>query len=224
MNTANLTAEVRTLTGRKTKKLRRGGVLPANVYGKKTESISVQLPLDVFLKTYNQVGETGLIELSVNGDKKHVLISNVQLDPVSDTPIHVDFREVNLKEKVTAAVQIELMGESPAEKSGVGTPVQQLNEVEVEALPADLPESFTVDISVLSEVDQAIYVKDLVYDKNKMELLADDLEAIIVKIEPPQEEEVVDTAPVETETITAKDTETPTEGEAGASEESKSSE
>jgi len=110
--------------------------------------------------------------------------------------------EVDLKQKVTAAVPVVLVGESPAEKQALGTIVLQLNEIEVEALPADLLENFEVNIENLTDVDQAIYVKDLIYDKEKIEV-KEDLESIIVKVEPPQKEEVV-------EVVAA----TPAEGEA----------
>jgi len=104
--------------------------------------------------------------------------------------LHVDFLQVDLKVKVTAKVPVEVSGESPAEKQALGTVVQYLNEVEVEALPADLLEKFEVDTSELAEVDQAIYVKDLKYDKSKIEVKTDG-EEIIVKVEPPQKEEEV---------------------------------
>lgn len=189
-----LEGQVRTLSGRKVKKLREEAQLPANVYGKKIKSLAVQVKLSDFKKVFSEVGETGLITLKLQGDKEKedraVLVSNVQYNPVSDTPIHVDFRQVDLKEKVSASVAVEMTGEAPAEKSGVGTAVQYIDEVEVEALPADLPEKFVVDISNLSEVDQTIKVGDLSYDKSKVEVKADP-EGLIAKVEPPQKEEEV---------------------------------
>ncbi len=191
-----LKAEERNVAGRKTKALRNKGILPGNVYGKSVKSLSVQVSASDFLKVFKEAGETGLVDLDLGKDKKPVLIHNIQKNPMTDELIHVDFFQVNLKEKVTAQVPVELTGEAPAEKMGVGTAVQYVNEVEVEALPTDLVESFEVDISGLSEVDQAIYVKDLKYDKNKIEI-KDDLEQIVVKVEPPQKEEEVAPAPAE---------------------------
>lgn len=205
-----LKAEPRTLSGRKVKKLRKEGVLPANVFGKKVKSESIQVSLKDFDKTYKEVGETGLLSLVVESgkkkDEKAVLVSNVQIDPVLGSPLHVDFRQVDLKEKVTANVPVELTGEAPAEKSGVGTAVLYINEIEVEALPGDLPERFIVDVSKLAEVDQAILVKDLAVDRAKVALNID-AESIVVKVEPPQKEEVV-------EPVTPVEGEAPTEGEA----------
>lgn len=197
-----LNAESRVLKGRKIKRLRKEGILPANIYGKKIKSKAISIKLDDFKKIFKEVGETGLINLEIKGDDKKedraVLISNVQMDPVSDIPVHIDFHQVDLKEKVTADVPVELVGKSPAEKLSLGTVVLYINNIEVEALPGDLPEKFTIDISKLVEVDQAVYVKDLGIDKTKVEVKVD-LEEIVAKVEPPQKEEVVE--PVVTEVV-----------------------
>lgn len=189
MNKLILKAEKRHITGRKVKKLRKDGILPANIYGKKVESLAVQVGMGDFQKVFKDAGETGLVELVVNGNKKPVLIHNVQFDPVTSNPIHADFLQVDLKEKVTAQVPVELVGASPAEKQGLGTVVQYIDEIEVEALPADLPDKFEVDASRLTEVDMAVLVKDLPLDKTKVEI-KEDLEQILVKVEPPRKEEV----------------------------------
>ena len=194
-----LKAQKRKIFGRRVKSLRNQGLLPANIYGKKIKSEAVQVVNADFLKAYEEAGETVLIELRLNGDsnqavKKMVLIHNVQVDPVSDSPVHADFLQVNLKEKVTASVPIEVVGESPAEKVGKGTAVQQIDEVEVEALPTDLPEKFVVDISGLTEVDQAILIKDLNVDTKKVDVKLD-REQIVVKVEELRKEEEVAAAP-----------------------------
>lgn len=214
-----LKAEKRTLEGRKVKNLRKEGVLPGNVSGKKIKSEAVQVNLKDFEKIFKEIGETGLLTLTVGADEKPVLIHNLQYHPITDEPLHVDFLQVDLKEKVEADIPVEMSGESPAEKQALGTVVQYINEIKVEALPGDLPEKFEVDISTLAEVDQSIFVKDLKYDKSKIEIKGD-LEAILAKVEPPQKEEVVEApAPVEGE-VPAEggapaEGETPVEGEAG---------
>lgn len=210
MPKAILKAEKRTVEGRKVKKLRKEGYLPGNVFGKKIKSQSVQVNLKDFEKTYKEVGETGLLTLNVGSEDRPVLIHNLQLNPVTDDPIHVDFLQVDLKEEVEANIPIELVGESPAEKQALGTVVQYINEIKVEALPGDLPEKFEVDISTLLEVDQSIIVKDLKYDKSKVEI-KDDVEAIVAKVEPPQKEEVVTPEVPEGEAV-GEDA-TPAEGE-----------
>lgn len=189
-----LTVQKRTISGRKVKNLRREGILPANVYGKDIKSISIQLPLKDFLHIYSQVGETGLVTLKIDDKEVPTLIHNIQIDPVSDQPVHADFLQVNLKEKVTATVPLEFVGEAPAEKEGIGVVVHQLREVEVEALPTDLPESITVDISGLADVDQAIHVKDLSINRDKVEIKEDDPERIIVSVAPPAKEEELEAA------------------------------
>ena len=201
MDKQTLKAEKRKLFGRKVKRLRADGVLPANIYGKKIKSEAVKVALSDFVKTFEKAGETGLVELDLNGDskkasKRTVLIHNVQVDPVTDLPIHADFLQVDLKEKVTAAVPIEVVGESPAEKSGRGTVVQQIDEVEVESLPGDLPEKFIVEIGSLSEVDQAVVIKDLKVDTKKIEV-KEDPGQIVVKVEPVRKEEEEVVAPAE---------------------------
>lgn len=216
MPKTTLKAEKRKTEGRKVKTLRKEGILPGNVYGKKVKSLSVQVNLKEFEKMYKEIGETGLLMLNIGDEERPVLIHNLQLDPVSDAPIHVDFLQVDLKEKVEADIPVELSGESPAEKQVVGTVVQYINEVKVEALPTDLPERFEVDITSLSEVDQSILVKDIKYDKTKIEIKGD-LEAIVAKVEPPQKEEVVE-APVAPEGEVVEG-EAPVEGEKPSGEE-----
>ena len=227
MDKITLAAEKRSIVGRKVKTLRKEGYLPANVFGKGIKSESLQVKLSDFQDTYKKIGETGLLYLSIKNGKveeKPVLVSNVQLQPVSDTPIHVDFHQVDLKEKVTAAVPVEISGQAPAEKGGIGTVVQYIDEIEVEALPTNLPEKFILDISNLAEVDQAIFVKDLPVDKAKVDIKTD-AEGIIAKVEPPQKEEVAPVAEVPAEGEApaegVPEGEVPAEGEAPVAEENK---
>lgn len=197
MDKHTLKAEKRKILGQKVKTLRKEGILPANIYGKKVKSLAIQISMKEFEKVHKEAGETGIIEISVDKSKRPVLINNVQMHPVTDIPIHIDFLQIDLKEKVTADVPVDLIGESPAEKSGLGTVVQQINEIEVEALPTDLPEKFEIDLSKLTKVDMAVLVKDLDVDKKKVEIKSD-AEQILVKVEPPRKEEEV-IVPVETE-------------------------
>jgi large subunit ribosomal protein L25 len=192
-----LTVEKRKIAGRKVKVLRREGVLPANIYGKNVKSLAVQLPLKSFLPVYQQAGETGLVELKVESEEKPrpALIHNVQFQPVTDQPIHTDFYQVSLKEKVTTPVPIELIGESPAVKEKVGILIQPLAEVEVEALPTDLPEKIEVDISGLKNVDEAVVVGDVKVGEG-VKILTEP-QQILVKIEPPAKEEEVAPPPAE---------------------------
>jgi len=224
MEKITLKAKARKEVGRKVKLLRKEGILPANIYGKKIKSESIQITLPDFREVYKKAGETGLIYIEVEGNKeaKPVLVANIQRDPVSNATLHIDFHQVDLKEKIGAKVPVELTGESPAEKQSIGTVVQYLSEVEVEALPTDLPEKFVVDISALIEVDQSLFVKDIKVDKSKVEIKTD-IESILVKVEPPQKEEVV-VAPTPAEgEVPAEGAVAPAEGEVagGAPQEAK---
>ncbi len=193
MTKITLKSEKREIFGRKVSRLRKQGKIPANIFGKKIKSESITVDSKEFTSVFEKAGETQIIDLG----GKSVLVSNIQIDPVSDEYIHIDFRQVDLTEKISAKVPVEVIGESPAEKQNLGTVVQQIDEIEVEALPSNLPEKIIVDSSVLVEVDQAIYVKDLKVDK-KVEIKTD-LESIVVKVEPPTKEEVIEVAPVPAE-------------------------
>lgn len=185
-----LTVEKRKITGRKVKTLRREGILPANIYGRNVKSLAVQVDLKSFLPILKEAGETGLVQLKVAGEKnlRPVLIHNVQFHPVDDQPLHADFYQVDLKEKVTAKIPIELIGESPAVKEKVGILIQPLSEVEVEALPADLPEKISLDISSLKAVDDTITVANLKFPEG-VKVLTEEGQ-ILAKIEPPAKEEI----------------------------------
>ena len=189
MTKLTLIVEPRKIFGRKVKKLRKEGKVPANIYGKKVKSTAVLVDLKEFEKVFKDAGETSLVYLQEGKKERAVLVRNIQKSPVVEDILHVDFQEVNLKEKVVAKVPVEVVGESPVEKRGEGTVVQQLDEVEVSALPTDLPEKFEVDVSILKEVDQAIYLKDLKVTRGVE--ISDDLEKIVVKVEPLRTEEEV---------------------------------
>lgn len=181
--------------GRKVKELRKKGILPANIYGSKTKSLAVQVDQKGFLELFQKAGETELVDLEVEGEKeaRPVLIHNVQLEPVYDYPIHVDFLQVDLKEKITTPVPLQFVGESPAVVQGEGVFLELLSEVEVECLPTEIPSHIEVDISNLAEIDAGIQVKDLKLPK-EVEVRAEP-ELMVCKIETSKEEEEV--APAE---------------------------
>jgi len=166
MKTHTLVGQKRTVTGKKVKSLRREGLVPATVYGKKVKSRSVSVSADAFAKIYSAAGETGLVELSVDKEMSPVLIHSVQVDPVYGKTLHIEFHQVDLKEKVHAKVPVELIGESPAVAQKLGVLLTVLNDIEVEALPADLPEKITLDVSTLAEVNQELKVSDAPISKD----------------------------------------------------------
>ncbi|HCM37372.1 MAG: 50S ribosomal protein L25 [Candidatus Gottesmanbacteria bacterium GW2011_GWB1_43_11] len=156
-----LTASKRTLVGRKVKQLRQLGRLPANIYGNQVPSVAVEVNLKDFTAVFKQVGETGLVELTVDNEKRPVLIKNVQIHPATQAPLHVEFYQVDLKQKVKAKVPVELTGQAPAVDQKLGVLLTLLDEIEVETLPADLPEKLTVDVGKLAQVGNTIKVKDV---------------------------------------------------------------
>lgn len=174
-------AQKRSVLGRKVKNLRKEGMIPANIYGKEMKSLSIQVILKDFLKVHEVAGETGIVELSVNGGESYpVLIHNLQSHPATGQPLHVDFHRVKLTEKVKTTVPVVTMGEAPAVHQKLGILLTPVSEIEVEALPGDLPEHIEVDISKLAAVDEEIKVADLKIPA-KINVLAEP-ELVIVKI------------------------------------------
>ena len=160
MKRYKLSAEPRKITGKKVKKLRREGILPANVYGKGIKSQSLQLPLEDFEKVYKEAGSTGVIDLSYGKSTTPVLIHNLHTD-YRNTALHADFFQVNLKEKVTAMIPVELTGEAKAETEKVGLLEKITDEIEVEALPTELPEKIEASVESLAEVSDQLTAADL---------------------------------------------------------------
>lgn len=182
-----LEAKIREITGKKVKKLRKEGLLPVTVYGKDIKSSSLSVPVKEFLKVYGQVGETGLVELKFDGQGEHTLISSVQIHPVTRLPLHVEFHAVRLTEKIKAKVPVELVGDSPAVQNNIGVLLQTVNEIEVEALPTDLPEKIAVDVTNLAEIDQQVTVGQLKVPSGVAVLTL--AEEVVVKVAPAISEE-----------------------------------
>lgn len=217
MKRFKLTAEPRKITGKQVKKLRREGILPANVYGKDIKSQSLQLPLVDFIKVFEEAGETGVIDLTYGKDTVPVLIHNLHTD-YRRTPLHADFFKVNLKEKVTAMIPVEFTGEAKAETEKIGLLEKITNEVEVEALPTELPEKFELNVEPLANVGDQITV-EMLHRPEGVEIISD-LNLVIAKIgelvsKEAQEQAEADAAAAE---AASAEGEGSAEGEEGASE------
>jgi large subunit ribosomal protein L25 len=191
MQEIKLKALKREISGRKVKQLRNKGLIPANVYGKKIKSQSLSLDKEEFEKVYKRAGETEVVGLVIEGEKEErpILIQNLQVHPVTDEPLHVDLRQIILTEKITAQIPVEITGEAPAAQQKLGILIQTVSEIEVEALPMELPEKFVVDVSGLAKVEDEVKVKDLVIDRSKVKLSVED-DLVVAKIEPLAAEEV----------------------------------
>lgn len=149
--------------------------------------MSIQFGIKEMEKIFEEVGESGLVDLAIGEELIPVIFRNPQYHPLVGNLIHVDCYKVNLKEKIITTVPVEIIGESLAVKAG-NVLVEVTNEIEVEALPADLPERVEVDISVLDEVGKMITVADLKLGKG-VEAKTHH-EQVIVKVEEPKEEVV----------------------------------
>lgn len=193
MEKIQLTAEAR-IQNQNPTQIRNSGRIPAVLYGHGVENMNLTVNAIEFQKALRSAGESTIVELNTGSGVQPVLIHDVQLDPVKSNPVHVDFYQVNLKEKLTATVQIEFTGEAPAVKTGAGTLVKVMGEVEVESLPQDLPHNLTVDISSLTDFDKVILVSNIVLPKG-VEMITDG-EEVVAKVQPPRDVEAELAEPV----------------------------
>jgi len=173
----SLKVEKRTVTGKKVKKLRREGILPGNVYGADFKSQAVQVPYSEFDPVFKEAGETGLVDLKLGQQTIPVLIHNIHQNFRSEV-LHADFFKVNLKEKVKAMIPIEFVGTSKAELEKTGLLEKVMHEIEIEALPTDLPENVEVNVENLSQIDEQIVVSDLKVGQG-VEVLSDPSQVIV---------------------------------------------
>lgn len=221
MNKHVLKAENRIVLGSKVKQLRKQGLLPATVFGKTIDSLSVQVSAVEFARSYKQAGETSLIWLSLSGEVKErpTLVKNISTDPLTGKTVHIDFHQVNLKEKVTANVPVEFEGESQLVKDGLAVLDTHLDEVEVEALPTDIPEKVVFDLSQLLVLGDQIKASS-VNLPNGVTLLTDPETVVVALGEPQKEEEPLVTEVVETEVI-GEESKEKAEGEGSSEDKSK---
>ncbi len=219
----SLAAEVRSVTGKKVKTLRKLGILPATVYGQKMEPVSVQTNLKEMELIFAHTGESGLVNLKVGETTYPILFRNPQYHPLMGTLIHIDCYKVDLKQKITTTVPLEFIGESNSVKFG-NVLVEVATEVEIEALPTDLPEKIVVDLGKLETIESQITVADLEIDRSKIEIKNDPTQIIVKTEEPKVEEEVTTTEAVAPGDVPATSQKSPEEkaaAEAKAAEEKK---
>lgn len=185
MDTLTLKAQMRTLKGRKTWRIRAEGQVPAVVYGTGMEPKMVAVDRNEFVKVYKSGGESTLVDLEIEGvGTIPVLFQDHQQNPLTDEVTHIDFRAVDLTKKVEAEVRLEFVGESSAVKALGGTLVHVLEEVEVSALPKNLPSEIEVDLSMLKTFEDVIRISDLVVPEG-VEILAAKDESVAV-VTPPR--------------------------------------
>ena len=203
--------------------LRKAGKMPAVFYGKKDKSTPITITKSEFRKVWKEAGESSVIELVGTGIDAQALIYDVDLDPVTDVPRHADFYVFEKGKKITVNVPLEFSGVAPAVKDLGGTLVKVMHELEIEAMPKDLPHSINVDISSLLNFDSQITAKDIKIPEG-VTLLTKSDEVVVSVYE--TKEEVEEVAPVDLASIEVqkkgkeakegKGEEAETAGEAGA--------
>ena len=164
MNQIKIKAEARTEQGTgAVRRLRRTGMIPGSVMKmKKGGTELIKLPEhDFMMAMRGRTGKQVLVSLDMGGREMSALLREMQNDVLKGTPIHVDFSEVSLSEKVRITVPIYLVGEAKGVKLGGGVLEQTLRTVDIDVLPTDIPEKFDVDVSAL-DLDQTLFVRDLV--------------------------------------------------------------
>jgi large subunit ribosomal protein L25 len=213
-----LAVQPRQVVGKKVAQLRRDGVLPGVIFGGHKDSAPVQTDLRAFERSYRRWGNTTLLSLEgLDGDAIPALIHGVARDTMTGRLLHVDLQRVSLTEKTQAEVPLHFVHESPAVKTLGAVLVHARNHVQVEAFPQDMPHAIEVDLSPLAEIDDAIFVRDLIVDKTIVEII-DDPDELVVKAVPVhiEEEPVVEAAvPAEGE-VPAEGAEEGAEGAAPA--------
>ncbi len=183
-----LSAKSRTKTEKSLSSLRKGGRIPAVLYGRGIPSESLSISFLEFSRVYKVAGENTIVEIALpKGKPVNTLISDVQRDPLSGKFLHVDFYQVRMDEKVEASIPIVFVGESPAVRGLGGILVKALDEIEVSCLPGNIPHEWAVDISVLATFDDQIHVSDIAVSKG-VEVLSD-RDAVIALVERPRSDE-----------------------------------
>jgi large subunit ribosomal protein L25 len=205
-----LKASPRQPLGKRSRRLTREGKLPAIVYGHNTEATPITLDRIEFQKVFIKAGRTHLVDLVLDGDRtEKVLVREIQTHPRRQGPIHVDFYQVNLQEKIEVEVPVHVVGESAPVKQGDADVLQPMHSIRVECLPTEIPEDFEVDITPLEEIGAELRVSDIKVRSGVTVL--DDPEELVVKIVPKREMKIEEEIPV-------AEAEVPAEGEAAAGE------
>src|SRR5450756_2499950 len=210
-----LKASTRELLGKRARRLHGQGKLAAVVYGHNATPTPLVLDRLEFQKVFVKSGRTHLVDLVVDGKTEKVLVREIQTHPRRLGPIHVDFYQVNLEEKITVEVPVHLVGESAAVKRGDADVLQPIHVLRVECLPSDIPAAFEVDLTLLEEIESELRISDLSVHKGVTVLV--DPEELVVKIVHKREMKVEEEVPAAEAAVPAEG-EAAAEGEAGAEE------
>ncbi len=190
-----LAVKTREKLGKGNSVLRKEGFIPAELYGRGFENLHLTVNKKDFQKVFQEAGESTIVNLVLGSEKHTALIHEIQKDFLTDEIVHVDFHQVRMDEKIKAHIPLEFIGEAPAIKEFGGVLNKTISEIEVEALPGNLPRHFEVDLSGLKELNQSFYVSNLKVPKG-VEIMVEP-ETVIATVTPPAEEEKIEAAPVD---------------------------
>jgi large subunit ribosomal protein L25 len=191
MERVQLSAESRSVHGKKVKQLRNKDLIPAVVYGPDMAPQTIQVNERDMSSALQRAGATALIDLLIDSEKEPntVLARDIQRDILTSRLQHVDFYKVRLTEKVRITPRLELVGEAPAVRSGEAVLLHSMTEVDIECLPTDLVDLIEVDISNLEKLGQTVVVSDLPVPSG-VTILADPDEVVVSLVSPRIELEV----------------------------------
>lgn len=181
--------------GKAVKELRRQGLIPAELYGHGIANEHLTVSAKEFGKAFQFAGENTIINLMVDNQPRSVLIYNVQKNYLNDEFINVDFYQVKMDKEIQTEIPLIFIGEAPAVKELGGILVKAMREIEIRALPANLPRQIEVSLSGLDAFNKSVYVRDLSFIQGVKFLVDPDTVIITVK-EPKVEEEKVEAVPV----------------------------
>jgi large subunit ribosomal protein L25 len=178
--------------------IRKNGDIPAVFYGFKKDTTSISVSEKDFKKAFKVAGESSAIVLETPNGNLDVMIHDVAFNPVNGFPIHADFLVIDTNKEIEVSVPLEFIGEAPAVKGNLGSLVKVIHEIEITALPKNLPHGIEVDVSSLANVNDQIHVKDLKIPSG-VTLVTDPEEVVALIAE--MKEEVEDTTPVDLSAI-----------------------
>ena len=211
-----LPAEPRAVFGKHVRRLRRQGIIPANVYGHGA-SRAIQASSRALERLLAQGGRTGVVTIAIDGRSETALMKTMQRDPRSGQILHVDFQAVSLEESVTANVPVRFVGESIAVTKMDGVMMHPRSEVHITARAADLPDAIEVDVSSITELHGAIHVGEL--PTSSTYTILDSPDEVLAIVQPPKiEVEEVEEAEAAAEAEAEEAAEEPAEGAAEATE------
>jgi len=173
-----LKAEKRDVTGKQVKALRRAGQLPAVIYGRHVDPIAISLEAHTASLVFSKLTSSTLVTLDVDGTEYTAIVREKQRNFIKGNLTHVDFLALDLTEKIRTSVRLTFVGVAPAVKDYSAVLVHRMDALEVECLPADLPERITVDISVIKEIGNNIHVRDIPLPENIVVL--DDVDDVVI--------------------------------------------